>query len=53
MRVKDPSLAFYNEQIQPIIQCRWDKLNTPLHMADFALNPNWYKARLGRVIDLG
>ncbi|XP_059072621.1 uncharacterized protein LOC131873636 [Cryptomeria japonica] len=48
VRVKDPSLAFYNEQIRPIIQSRWDKLNTPLHMAAFALNPKWYKARPGR-----
>lgn len=49
VQVKDPSLAFYNEHIRPIIQRRWDKLNTPLHMAAFALNPKWYMARPGRV----
>lgn len=27
---EDPTLAFYNEHIQPIIQHRWDNLNTPL-----------------------
>ena len=29
---KDPSLEFYTTQIQPIIQCRWDRMNTPLHL---------------------
>jgi hypothetical protein len=28
---------------------RWEKLNTPLHMVVYAMNPKWYKARHGRV----
>jgi hypothetical protein len=47
---KEPSLEFYMNQIQPIIQCRWDRMNTPLHMANmYALNPKWYMERPGRI----
>ncbi|KAH9291987.1 hypothetical protein KI387_042831, partial [Taxus chinensis] len=52
IRVRDPTLEFYNEHIQPIIQRRWEKLNTPLHMAAYALNPKWYVERPGRVVPL-
>ena len=43
---KDPTLGFYEEHIRPIVTRRWNILNTPLHMAAFALNPKWY-AQLG------
>jgi hypothetical protein len=52
VREKDPTLGFYNDHIRPIIQRRWDKLNTPLHMAAYALNPRWYMTRPGRVTPL-
>ncbi|KAH9315128.1 hypothetical protein KI387_023755 [Taxus chinensis] len=52
IRVRDPTLEFYHEHIQPIIQHRWEKLNTPLHMVAYALNPKWYVERPGRVIPL-
>ncbi|KAH9302637.1 hypothetical protein KI387_014220 [Taxus chinensis] len=52
IEVRDPTLEFYNEHIQPIIQQRWEKLNTPLHMVGYALNPKWYVERPGRVIPL-
>ncbi len=52
VREKDPTLAFYNDHIQPIIQRRWDKLNTPLHMVAYALNLRWYMTRPGRVTPL-
>ena len=38
----EPSLEFYTTQIQPIIHHRWDHMNTPLHMATYALNPKWH-----------
>lgn len=50
VRESDPSLAFYTKHIQPMIQRRWDSLNTPLHMA--ALNPKWYMPRPRRVTPL-
>lgn len=46
---REPSLEFYTSQIRPIIQRRWDRMNTPLHMAAYALNPKWYVERPGRV----
>ncbi|XP_059075352.1 uncharacterized protein LOC131875288 [Cryptomeria japonica] len=49
VREKDPTLQFYNEHIRPIIHRRWEKLNTPLHMAAYALNLKWYVPRPGRV----
>ncbi|KAH9331356.1 hypothetical protein KI387_003464, partial [Taxus chinensis] len=52
IRVRDPTLEFYHEHIQPVIQLRWEKLNNPLHMAVYALNPKWYVERPGRVIPL-
>lgn len=48
IREKDPSLEFYTTQIRPIIQHRWDRMNTPLHMAAYALNP--YSSEEGRTI---
>lgn len=45
VRERDPSLAFYAEHIQPIIQRRRDSLNTPLYMDAYALNPKWYMPR--------
>ena len=52
VRERDPTLAFYTEHIEPIIHRRWEKLNTPLHMAAYALNPKWYIPRPGRVTPL-
>ena len=46
---REPSLEFYTSQIRPIIQRRWDHMNTPLHMAAYALNPKLYVERTGRV----
>lgn len=52
VRKRDPTLAFYTKHIEPIIHHRWEKLNTPLHMVAYALNPKWYIPRLGRVTPL-
>lgn len=46
---REPSLEFYTSHIRPTIQRKWDRMNTPLHMAVYALNPKWYVERLGRV----
>ncbi|KAH9293455.1 hypothetical protein KI387_041340, partial [Taxus chinensis] len=46
---RDPTLGFYEEHIRPIVTRRWNTMNTPLHMAAYALNPKWYAARPGRV----
>jgi len=48
IRQKDPSLELFNE-LQKLIEKRWNKLNTPLHMAAYALNPKWYVEREGRI----
>ncbi len=45
---RDPSLELFKE-FQKLIEKRWNKLNTPLHMASYALNPRWYVEREGRV----
>jgi len=52
IREKEPSLEFYNNEIRPIIQRRWDRMNTPLHMAAYALNPKWYIPRPGRILPI-
>ena len=52
IREKDPSLEFYTTQIRPIIQRRWDRMNTPLHMEAYALNPKWYVERPGRILPI-
>jgi hypothetical protein len=44
----DPSLELFNE-LQKLIEKRRNKLNTPLHMATYALNPKWYVEREGKV----
>ena len=49
---RDPTLAFYTKHIEPIIHRRWEKLNTRLHMAAYALNPKWYIPRPSRVTPL-
>ena len=41
-------MEFLNE-IQKLIEKRWNKLNTPLHMPAYALNPKWCVEREGRV----
>lgn len=46
---KDSTLDLYDTHILPIVQHRWDKMNTPLHMPAYALNPKWYVMRPGRV----
>ena len=48
IRERDPSLELFNE-LQKLIEKRWNKMNTPLHMAAYALNPKWYVEREGRV----
>lgn len=49
VRERDPTLTFYTKYIRPIIQHRWDNLNTPLYMVAYALNPKWYMPRPKRV----
>ena len=49
IKQREPSLDFYTTQVRPIIQRRWDRMNTPLHMAAYAINPKWYVERAGRV----
>lgn len=48
IRQREPSLRLFNE-LQRLIEKRWNRLNTPLHMADYALNPKWYVEGEGRV----
>jgi hypothetical protein len=48
VRQRETSLGFFNE-IQVLIEKRWNKLNTPLHMATYALNLKWYIERQGKV----
>ena len=42
---KDPTLW---QQLQTFIHGRWNKLNNPLHMAAYAVNPKWYNSTTGR-----
>ena len=49
IHAKDPNLVFYDEQLKPIVMRRWNIMNTPLHMAAYAVNPKWYAPRPGRV----
>ena len=44
---KDSSL--YERHIIPIIQKRWDSMNTLLHMAAYAVNPKWHEHRPRKV----
>lgn len=48
MLKREPSLESFNE-IHKLIEKRWNRLNTPLHMVAYALNPKWYREREGRV----
>ena len=48
---RNPSLEFFQE-IHKIIEKRWNKLNTSLHMAIYALNPKWYMERPNRVLPI-
>ena len=34
--------------VENIIHGRWNKLNNPLHMAAYAVNPKWYDPSTGR-----
>lgn len=45
---KDPNSGLYEQKIRPIVTRRWNTMNTPLHMAAFALNPKWYVPRPSR-----
>ena len=49
---KYPSLVFFVTQIQPIIQRRWDQMNTPLHMETYVLNPKWYISKLCNIVPI-
>ena len=51
IRQRNPSLEFFQE-IHKIIEKRWNKLNTSLHMAAYALNPKWYMERPNRVLPI-
>ena len=42
---KDPTLW---PQLQSFIHGRWNKLNSPLHMESYAVNPKWYDPTTGR-----
>ena len=42
---KDPDEAFYNE-VKGILTKRWNKMTTPLHLLDYALNPKYYFVEL-------
>eukprot|EP00253_Pinus_taeda_P035891 PITA_35891 len=42
---KDPTLW---PQLKEFIHGRWNKLNTPLHMAAYVVNPKWYDPTTGR-----
>ena len=42
---RDPTLW---PQLQSFIHGQWNKLNMPLHMAAYAVNPKWYDPPLGR-----
>ena len=44
IRQRDRSLELFNE-LQKLIEKRWNRMNTPLHMAAYALNPKWYVER--------
>ena len=41
-------MGLFNE-LQNLTEKRWNKLNTPLHMDAYALNPKWYVEREGRI----
>ena len=45
VEVKDPNLWV---QLETMIHGRWNKLNNPLHMAAYAVNPKWYDPSTGR-----
>lgn len=49
---KDIVLGSYEQHIKPIVMRRWNTMNTPLHMAAFALNPKWYAPRDGGCLDV-
>ena len=51
IRQRNPSLDFFVE-IHKLIEKRWNKLNTPLHMAAYALNPKWYMERPNRILPI-
>lgn len=51
IRDKNPSLESFHE-IHNIIDKRWRKLNTSLHMATYAINPKWYMERPNRVLPI-
>ena len=46
---KEPTLEFYEEHLKPIVMKRWNTMNTPLHMATYAVNLKWYAPRPWRV----
>lgn len=48
---RNPSLEFFHE-IHKVIEKRWNKLNTSLYMAAYALNPKWYMERPNRVLPI-
>lgn len=49
---KDSTLDLCDTHILPTIQRRWDKINTPFHMAAYALNLVWYVMKPRRVAHL-
>ena len=49
IKEKEPTSEFYEEHLKPIVMKRWNTMNTPLHIAAYAVNPKWYAPRPGRV----
>lgn len=47
----NPSLEFFHE-IHKLIEKRWIKLNTSLHVVAYALNPKWYMERPNRILPI-
>ena len=45
---RDPCLGSFND-LQKLIEKRWNRLNTPLHMVAYAHNPKWYVKREGKI----
>lgn len=48
---RNPSLEFFHE-IHKLIEKRWIKLNTSLHVVAYALNPKWYMERPNRILPI-
>lgn len=52
IRQRETSLEFNTTHLWPIIQRIWVRMNIPLHMGAYALNPKWYVESLGEFLPL-